>query len=45
MQFLKFKIFEDNVLHAISTRDGGVRKVVKLLGKWKEASKRPERCK
>ena len=24
MQFLKFKIFEDHVLHAISTRDGGV---------------------
>ena len=24
MQFLKVKIFEDHVLHAISTRDGGV---------------------
>ncbi len=24
MHFLKFKIFADNVLHAITTRDGGV---------------------
>ena len=32
-------------LRGTGTRDGGVRKVVKLLGKWKEASKRPERCK